>query len=116
MGYFRFRRSFKLFPGVRINLSKTGISTSVGVRGATVNLRGEKITTTVGVHGTGISYRGSESLHPGTHAMQAESSPDNENSLSLPPENTHGTGISLLWLDIVLVVVAFAVIVVWIAG
>ena len=54
---FRFRKSIKLFPGVRINLSKTGISTSVGVPGATVNLRGDKTTTTVGLPGTGVSYR-----------------------------------------------------------
>jgi Protein of unknown function (DUF4236) len=39
MGFLRFRRSIKLFPGVKINLSKTGVSTSIGRPGATVNLR-----------------------------------------------------------------------------
>lgn len=33
MGYFRFRRNFRLFPGVRVNLSKSGVSTSIGRRG-----------------------------------------------------------------------------------
>jgi len=28
---FRFRKSIKLLPGIRINLSKSGVSTSVGV-------------------------------------------------------------------------------------
>ena len=53
---FRFRKSIKIFPGIRINLSKSGISTSVGVPGATVNIKGNKTTTTVGLPGTGVSY------------------------------------------------------------
>jgi hypothetical protein len=53
---FRFRRSFRLMPGVRINLSKSGVSTSIGGRGAwfTVGPRGAR--TTVGIPGTGLSY------------------------------------------------------------
>ena len=35
---FRFRKSTKLAPGVRINLTKKGVSsTSIGKHGATVN-------------------------------------------------------------------------------
>lgn len=51
----RFRKSIKVAPGVRINLSKSGVSTSLGVKGATVNLskRGTRVTT--GIPGTGIS-------------------------------------------------------------
>ena len=60
---FRFRKSIKIFPGIRINLSKSGISTSVGVPGATVNIKGNKTTTTAGLPGTGVSYRSSS---PGT--------------------------------------------------
>ena len=56
---FRFRKSIKIFPGIRINLSKSGISTSVGVPGATVNIKGNKTTTTAGLPGTGVSYRSS---------------------------------------------------------
>lgn len=53
---FRFRKSFKIAPGFRINLSKSGISTSIGKRGASVNLskRGTRVTT--GIPGTGISF------------------------------------------------------------
>ncbi len=56
MGFFRFRSSFKVAPGVRLNLSKTGVSTSVGRRGAwfTIGPRGTR--TTVGMPGTGLSY------------------------------------------------------------
>jgi hypothetical protein len=56
MGYFRFRRSFRLFPGLRINLSKSGVSTSVGRRGLwfTIGPRGTR--ETIGIPGTGLSY------------------------------------------------------------
>jgi Protein of unknown function (DUF4236) len=53
---FRFRRSFKLAPGVRINLSKSGASTSIGVRGAHVTLGHGQVRETVGIPGSGISY------------------------------------------------------------
>ena len=53
---FRFRRSIKIAPGVRINLSKSGLSTSIGTRGATVNIRGDRVRGTVGIPGTGLSY------------------------------------------------------------
>lgn len=35
---FRFRRTVSIFPGVRINLGKRGVSVSAGVRGANVTL------------------------------------------------------------------------------
>lgn len=53
---FRFRRSMKVFPGVRINLSRSGLSTSIGVRGAHITLGHSKVRETVGLPGTGISY------------------------------------------------------------
>ena len=53
---FRFRQILKIAPGVRLNVTKSGISTSIGRRGATVNLGRGKKRITVGVPGTGISY------------------------------------------------------------
>ena len=61
---FRFRRSIKLFPGVKINLSKSGASTSIGAPGATVNLSRRGVRGTVGIPGTGLSY--SERLNTDT--------------------------------------------------
>lgn len=52
----RFRQTFTLFPGVRINIGKTGISTSIGVRGATVNIGQHGVRATIGAPGTGASY------------------------------------------------------------
>lgn len=54
---FRFRKSVKIMPGVRLNFSKSGVSTTLGTRGASLNIkRGRKAKMTVGVPGTGLSY------------------------------------------------------------
>ena len=53
---FRFRKSIKLFPGVRLNLSKSGVSTSIGRPGATINISARGTRATVGLPGTGLSY------------------------------------------------------------
>ena len=44
-------------PGVKVNISKSGMSTSIGARGMTVNVkRGRKTRVTTGIPGSGISY------------------------------------------------------------
>lgn len=53
---FRFRRSIKLIPGVRLNLGKQSASLSLGGHGATVNLGQKGVRTTVGLPGSGMSY------------------------------------------------------------
>jgi hypothetical protein len=53
---FRFRKSVKLAPGVRLNFSKSGVSTSLGGPGATVNFGKRGTRHTVGVPGTGMSF------------------------------------------------------------
>lgn len=55
---FRFRKSFKVFPGCRLNLGKRGFSVSVGGRGSTINISGRGVRATVGIPGTGLSYSG----------------------------------------------------------
>ncbi len=57
MGYLRFRKSIGILPGVKVNLSKTGVSTSVGGKGATLNVGHGKRMVTLGIPGTGLSYR-----------------------------------------------------------
>ena len=54
---FRFQRRIKILPGLRLNVSKTGISWTVGTRGASVTARDGKLTGNVGLPGTGLSYR-----------------------------------------------------------
>lgn len=53
---FRFRKTIRLLPGVRLNLSKSGISTSIGRPGATINIGRRGVTGTAGIPGTGLSY------------------------------------------------------------
>jgi hypothetical protein len=55
----RFRRSVKIAPGVRLNMSKSGPSLSVGGRGATANFSKRGTRTTIGIPGTGLSYTSS---------------------------------------------------------
>ena len=56
MGFFRFRRSIKLFPGVRWNIGKKSSSLSIGGRGAHYTVGTSGTRTTVGIPGTGLSY------------------------------------------------------------
>ena len=53
---FRFRKSVKLLPGIRLNFSTRGVSTSIGGRGATVNIGRRGTRATLGIPGTGLSY------------------------------------------------------------
>lgn len=59
---FRFRKSIKILPGVRINLSKSGPSLSLGGGGATFNVGGRGTRLTLGIPGTGIYYTTQKSL------------------------------------------------------
>lgn len=54
---FRFRKTFKVAPGVKLNLNKKSVGLTIGGRGAkyTVNSSGRK-TKTIGIPGTGLSY------------------------------------------------------------
>lgn len=55
---FRFRKKVKIAPGIDLNLSKNGISsTSIGRKGATINLSKRGVKQTIGIPGTGLSYQ-----------------------------------------------------------
>jgi hypothetical protein len=54
----RFRRTFRLLPGVRINVSKHGISTTVGPRGMHLTFNRYGVRQAVGLPGTGLSEYG----------------------------------------------------------
>ncbi|WP_336916595.1 DUF4236 domain-containing protein [Acinetobacter modestus] len=54
---FNFRKSFKIAPGIKINVTKKGISSlSLGKNGARVNVGKKGTKTTVSLPGSGISY------------------------------------------------------------
>ena len=53
----KFRKSIKIMPGVRINFSKSGMSTTIGPRGASVNIGPKGVYANAGIPGTGIYMR-----------------------------------------------------------
>ena len=78
----RFRKTIKLLPGVKINIGKTGLSTSIGPKGATVNLKpGRKARASVGIPGTGISH---------------------SQNLSGEPLRDHSSGNGVFWLALII--------------
>jgi hypothetical protein len=101
---FRFRRRISIGPGFRLNLSKSGVSASVGRRGAWFTIGHGKTRETVGLPGTGLSYTEQQSIGelPATVA---------DNGPPVPAPSSGGSGV-LFWLVVLalaLVVVAFAI-------
>ena len=72
MGNFRFYRRVHIFPGLSLNLSKSGPSLTMGIRGAHVTLGHGRVTRTVGIPGTGIYYTSRSGHHSGIHSAHAE--------------------------------------------
>lgn len=54
---FRFQKRVTLFPGLRLNLSKGGVSMSAGPRGASVTIGKSGVHGNVGIPGSGLSWR-----------------------------------------------------------
>lgn len=73
---FRFRKSVKLFPGLRVNFSTSSASVSVGPRGLryTVGSKGTRVTA--GIPGTGLSW-----TEYAPHAKQQSFRPTNANQV-----------------------------------
>lgn len=72
----RFRRSFKIFPGVKVNVSKGGVSVSVGKPGATLNFSRHGVRQTIGLPGSGVSE--SSYLFKNNSGSDNEEEKDNE--------------------------------------
>ena len=62
---FRFNRRIGILPCLRINLSKSGVSLSAGVRGAHITV-GRTPRITLGIPGSGISW--TEAMEHGRRA------------------------------------------------
>ena len=102
---FRIRKSIKLFPGFKINLTHKGISSaSIGKPGASVNIGKKGTRTSVGIPGTGLSY---SKHHP---YKNSPNTPQNA-SQQPPPLNNPSmeTSRSNVWLWIAFGVVCFIV-------
>ena len=89
------RRSKKLFPGVRLNLSKNGLGVSIGPAHSKISFSPKgRVTTNLGIPGTGIRYTkridlDGEHKDPKAHPVKqanAENTP--KDSLSSPLEGS----------------------------
>jgi hypothetical protein len=101
MGSFRFRRSIKIAPGIRLNVNKRSIGVSAGVRGARASINSNgRSTRSIGIPGTGLYYR--SQTGPRSRSPRA--------TFDVDPNSTLGT--VLAWIGgigIVAVVVAIIV-------
>ncbi|MFI8581070.1 DUF4236 domain-containing protein [Ectopseudomonas khazarica] len=66
----RIRKSFKVAPGVRLNVSKSGLSKSIGGKGVTANLSKKGTRLTGSIPRTGLS---ASKLYPGTKQQRPQS-------------------------------------------
>lgn len=69
----RFRKSLKLAPGIRMNLSGGGVSWTLGPRGASVGIGKRGTYLNAGLPGIGLSMR--QALHSGGQARAVSSRP-----------------------------------------
>ncbi|MBF6569116.1 MAG: DUF4236 domain-containing protein [Candidatus Binataceae bacterium] len=100
MGNFRFYRRMKIFPGLSLNLSKSGPSVTVGMRGAHMTFGRTGIRRTIGVPGTGIYYTSHTGSHTGYHSAHTEQPVDADTQVRA--ERTGSILVGLLILGLVL--------------
>jgi hypothetical protein len=98
---FRFRKSIKIFPGLRLNLSKGGVSANVGIRGANISLGKRGAAVNLGVPGTGVGYQ---------KRIDIGENPNSQSSTGTAPHR----GNSLL--PVILLFVAVVVVIVIVLG
>ena len=85
---FRFRKSFKIAPGVRVNVGKKSIGISAGVKGARVSVNSSGRTTkTVSLPGTGLSYTKTGKIGGGASSTDKhdQTAPEYTPTADLPP-------------------------------
>jgi hypothetical protein len=72
MGSFHFYRRKEIFPGVRVNLSKSGPSLTFGAAGFHLTVGPRGVRRTIGIPGSGLYYTSSAGYHSGIHSAHRE--------------------------------------------
>ena len=93
---FRFFRRIRVLPGVTLNLSRRGVSTSVGVRGAHVTVGHGRVRETAGLPGTGMFYTTTQD----TRQAHAEAAGEAQASADALPRWTFGRVVRVLVIGI----------------
>lgn len=81
----RFKRRIRLFPGVYLNIGKTGISTTIGPQGANINFGKRGAYLNAGIPGTGLSWREKLSGSPTPNQPIAQPTNVNPETSGIPP-------------------------------
>jgi Protein of unknown function (DUF4236) len=77
MGSFRFRRSVKIAPGVRLNINKKSVGLSAGVPGARISKNSDgRGTRSIGIPGTGLYWRDQTGPRTSTNPSKGSSTPE----------------------------------------
>lgn len=75
---FRFQRRVRIAPGLRLNLSKSGVGLSVGQRGASLSIGKRGVQSHVGLPGTGLAYRQSHNRQSSSRTVEQASGIDHQ--------------------------------------
>ncbi|MCH7294086.1 DUF4236 domain-containing protein [Acinetobacter higginsii] len=93
---FKFRKSLKIAPGVKLNITNKGVSSlSVGKNGARVNLGKKGVKTTAGLPGTGLSYSKFSSYR---NKLEQKANESNNGSIGFGSLLIIGIGVLFLYL------------------
>ena len=107
---FRFSRRIRILPGVRLNLSKSGVSTSIGGHGAWLTFGKRGTRATVGIPGTGLSYSTTTSITSTTSSSSRPAvpgRPDAQPESAAVPAPRGSAGRGFLWMALILLAVAW---------
>ncbi len=94
---FRFFRRVRVIPGLRLNLSKSGVSASIGTQGAWFTIGRKGTRTTVGLPGTGLywteakSWKRHRGLTPSGGLPHSSNISGSVNPPPLPPNMPKGS-------------------------
>lgn len=81
---FRVSKSIKIMPGVKMNISKSGVGYSAGIKGVRVTKRADvRVTRTVGIAGSGLSH--TKSLSRGRSSSARPAAPRAQRVPPPPP-------------------------------
>src|ERR1700752_214136 len=103
MGNFSFYRRVSIFPGLSINVSKSGPSLTVGMRGAHMTFGSKGIRKTVGIPGTGIYYTSHSGYPSGAHSAPVE------DPISESQRTTAHAVEQMVWLMVIIGAIALAI-------
>lgn len=95
---FRFRKSFKVAKGVRLNVSKSGLGTSFGTKGARYSVHSSgRRTTSVGIPGSGLGYVSTKSNSSGRQVAPKPAPQQYSQPIAKPPGLFAPAGEKALW-------------------